>query len=325
MFVVGHSLYFVGTLQGIKIYNSIITAQSINLFQTHAVSLNRFVNLLRYLVEVFQLAPEVVHIFYDNNSNSVAFNRDRSLFFNLNYYIGLHGDECQYVFTNNAMNYWFMTVCHELAHNIVLNHDSKHEIIYVLEVNLNSFQASYVHKLVLILSVSESCRLKTFIASKLLFLVIVKATVQEYIPLLLFSLEQAILKTKDNYYQSVSYSIVELNGDYRSVKLCVGEAVETTLSIDGQSAFGIIKGIIEHIWNDQVYVLIYLDWLEDLEKCDSLLGCPIYRLQQISNNSWDRIHPISIVSKSPKFHSSIIVRRGAFTTTSLYKPRNDFF
>ncbi|CAG8463812.1 12087_t:CDS:10 [Funneliformis caledonium] len=123
----GHSLYFVGTLQGIKIYNSIITAQSINLFQTHAISLNRFVNLLRYLVEVFQLAPEVVHIFYDNNSNSVAFNRDRSLFFNLNYYIGLHGDECQYVFTNNAMNYWFMTVCHELAHNIVLNHDSKHE------------------------------------------------------------------------------------------------------------------------------------------------------------------------------------------------------
>ncbi|CAG8463793.1 12086_t:CDS:2 [Funneliformis caledonium] len=79
--------------------------------------------------------------------------------------------------------------------------------------------------------------------------------------------------------QSVSYSIVELNGDYRSVKLCVGEAVETTLSIDGQSAFGIIKGIIEHIWNDQVYVLIYLDWLEDLEKCDSLLGCPINRLQ----------------------------------------------
>ena len=56
-----------------------------------------------------------------------------------------------------------------------------------------------------------------------------------------FSWEQALLKTKVNYYQSVSYSIVEPNGDYQHVKLCVGEAVETTLSADSQSAFG-IKG-----------------------------------------------------------------------------------
>ena len=116
-----------------------------------------------------------------------------------------------------------------------------------------------------------------------------------------FSLEQALLKTKVSYYQNVSYSIVEPNGDYQYVKLCVGEAIETTLSTDGQPAFGIIKGIIEHIWNDgQAYVFIYLDWLEDLKKCDNLLGCPIYRLQHACNNSWDRIHPISIVSQSLK-------------------------
>ena len=91
-----------------------------------------------------------------------------------------------------------------------------------------------------------------------------------------FSLEQALLKTKISYYQIVSYSIVEPNGDYQYVKLRVGEVVETTLSTDGQFAFGIIKGIIEHTWNDgQAYVFIYLDWLEDLKKCDSLLGCPI--------------------------------------------------
>lgn len=82
-----------------------------------------------------------------------------------------------------------------------------------------------------------------------------------------FSLEQALLKTKISYYQIVSYSIVEPNGDYQYVKLRVGEVVETTLSTDGQSAFGIIKGIIEHTWNDgQAYVFIYLDWLEDLKK-----------------------------------------------------------
>ncbi|CAG8575967.1 13934_t:CDS:1 [Funneliformis caledonium] len=115
-----------------------------------------------------------------------------------------------------------------------------------------------------------------------------------------FSWEQALLKTKVNYYQSVSYSIVEPNGNYQHVKLCVGKAVETTLSADSQSAFGIIKGIIEYTWNDdQVYVFIYLDWLEDLKKRDNLLDCPIYHLQHTCNNSWDQIHPISIVSKSP--------------------------
>src|ERR1044071_3838181 len=47
-----------------------------------------------------------------------------------------------------------------------------------------------------------------------------------------FSLEQALLKTKISYYQIVSYSIVEPNGDYQYVKLRVGEVVETTLSTD---------------------------------------------------------------------------------------------
>lgn len=145
-----------------------------------------------------------------------------------------------------------------------------------------------------------------------------------------FSLEQALLKTKVNYYQSVSYVIVEPNGDYQYIKLCVGEAVETTLSTDGQSAFGIIKGIIEHTWNDnQVYVFIYLDWLEDLKKCDSLLGCPIYRLQHRCNNSWDRIHPISIVSKSPNIPFIHYCKAGCSSqqhdTTNREYIRNDFF
>ena len=40
-----------------------------------------------------------------------------------------------------------------------------------------------------------------------------------------FSFEQALLNIKVSYYQNVSYSIVEPNGDYQYVKLCVGEAV----------------------------------------------------------------------------------------------------
>ncbi|RIB23273.1 hypothetical protein C2G38_2171755 [Gigaspora rosea] len=102
------------------------------------------------------------------------------------------------------------------------------------------------------------------------------------------------------YYQNISYSIVESNSDYQDVRFCVGEAVETTLSDGEQPAFGIVKGIIGHKWNDdQDYIFIYLEWLEYLNKFDDLLDCPIYYLQNANNNSWDRIHPISIVSRLP--------------------------
>src|SRR6266498_4763966 len=124
----GHSLYYIGPLHGIKIYVPINSFQSTKLFQTHGAPLNNFVNILKYLSEVFQLSLNAIHVFFDDSSNTIAFNRDRALFFNLNYYLGLHDEECKFYFTRNTMTYWFMTICHELAHNIILVHDSRHEV-----------------------------------------------------------------------------------------------------------------------------------------------------------------------------------------------------
>ncbi|CAG8522687.1 39065_t:CDS:2 [Gigaspora margarita] len=56
----------------------------------------------------------------------------------------------------------------------------------------------------------------------------------------------AILNTKIRYYQNTSYSIVESNSDFQDVRFCVSQAVETTLSNNGQLAFGVVKGIIEY-------------------------------------------------------------------------------
>ncbi|CAG8816562.1 12592_t:CDS:1, partial [Racocetra persica] len=58
---------------------------------------------------------------------------------------------------------------------------------------------------------------------------------------------QSLLKTKIRYYQSISYSVIDSNGDYQYIKFRVGEVVETTLFDIRQAAFGIVKGIIEHI------------------------------------------------------------------------------
>src|SRR4051812_47903058 len=90
--------------------------------------------MLKDLAIVFELTPLAIHVFYDNNSSTIAFNRDRALFFNLKFYIGLHDEECKIKPTCNAMTYWFMTFCHELAHNLVRSHNSDHEvsIIFIL-------------------------------------------------------------------------------------------------------------------------------------------------------------------------------------------------
>ncbi|CAG8846921.1 2586_t:CDS:2, partial [Gigaspora margarita] len=75
-----------------------------------------------------------------------------------------------------------------------------------------------------------------------------------------FSLEQALLNTKISYHQNVSYFITESNSDYQHVKFGIVKIVETTLPNKQQSEFGVIKGIIKHIWNNnQTYVFIYLN------------------------------------------------------------------
>ncbi|CAG8854994.1 43347_t:CDS:2, partial [Gigaspora margarita] len=81
----------------------------------------------------------------------------------------------------------------------------------------------------------------------------------------------------------------------------VGEMVEATLIGESEQtfqAFGKITSIIKHSWNnDQEYVFLCFDWLENLNKLDSLLGCPVYRIQH-SDDSLNRVHPISVVSQS---------------------------
>jgi len=124
----GHSLSCVGNLQEIKLYVPEDVDRSEILSQSRAAPLNHFVNILKDLGEVFDLSPEAIHVFYDNCTGSIAFNRNRALFFNLKFYIVLHDDECKIKPTTDAMSYWFMTICHELAHNFVSLHDSIHEV-----------------------------------------------------------------------------------------------------------------------------------------------------------------------------------------------------
>ncbi|KAJ1960619.1 hypothetical protein IWQ62_004162, partial [Dispira parvispora] len=91
-------------------------------------ALHALTHVLKFLIGVFQLPEHSVHIYYDRDGTAIAFNRGRSLFFNLRFFILLHHlrllTEGQAV---DVYNYWFMVTCHELAHNFVSDHNSQHE------------------------------------------------------------------------------------------------------------------------------------------------------------------------------------------------------
>ncbi|RIB28587.1 hypothetical protein C2G38_2239435 [Gigaspora rosea] len=101
-----------------------------------------------------------------------------------------------------------------------------------------------------------------------------------------YSFEQALLETRVHFYENVSYTTLKPDGDYHNVKLKVGEIVEILRFGESEPTFGKIISIVEHSWNDnQEYVFLCFDWLENLNERNSLLDCPIYRIQY---NSLDR-------------------------------------
>lgn len=89
--------------------------------------LQAFLPLIFGLTSIFSVNPAAVNIFLDKKSNTVAFNMNGSLFFNLAWFIALHSDGCQTKEGKlRALDSWFCTYCHELAHNLVADHNARH-------------------------------------------------------------------------------------------------------------------------------------------------------------------------------------------------------
>jgi hypothetical protein len=106
---------------------------SIPLFLEEGISLDlsitcsakQFAQILKGLaVDVFSISLESVHMYYDIDGARIAYNDSSSLFFNLRYFVQIHQSSSIWI---NCLSYWFITFCHELAHNMEANHNSLHE------------------------------------------------------------------------------------------------------------------------------------------------------------------------------------------------------
>ena len=140
----GHDLQYVAELSnGIKLYLD-RSHQDQNAFvQTHREAIALFVFTLSEVAKIFEVSTQTIHIFHDLSGASIAFNTNGSIFCNLRYFMQLHmPDMASQEGKVEALAYWYITLCHELAHNLVSNHDSNHS--YYTE----SFAAHYFRRMV---------------------------------------------------------------------------------------------------------------------------------------------------------------------------------
>ncbi|KAI9741967.1 MAG: hypothetical protein M1834_000356 [Cirrosporium novae-zelandiae] len=91
-----------------------------------ASGINSFGNILLECADIFALKRDSLHIFYDLKGPAIAFNSSGSIFCNYRFFEQLHLQKVQQGDKAQATVYWFVTLCHELAHNIVADHSSSH-------------------------------------------------------------------------------------------------------------------------------------------------------------------------------------------------------
>jgi hypothetical protein len=115
------------TSSAVKIYLSPAQIPDMGRYvAANSAALDAFAGILLSIAEALALPPRSVHIFAEPGSSTIAFNSTRALFFNYQYFESLHLPDVQQGRAGDALIYWFVTLCHELAHNLVADHSSGH-------------------------------------------------------------------------------------------------------------------------------------------------------------------------------------------------------
>ena len=126
-----HDLEFVATLpsSGVNVlFTKAVTERSAFLSKNR-VGFNLFASILLDCGTIFSMRADSLTIFYDPGGKTIAFNRGGSIFCNYFYFQSLQEQELLKSATPDradAIVYWWVILCHELAHNLVGDHSSAH-------------------------------------------------------------------------------------------------------------------------------------------------------------------------------------------------------
>ena len=122
-----HQLKMFGkTRNGIKVYSSLKTgAESEEILRSSVAAINAFASVLETLCEIFSLKIDGIAIFNEHYGTTIAFNSNSALYFNFRFFSHLHFNPNGPV-NSECYSYWFTTMAHELAHNLVSDHNKDH-------------------------------------------------------------------------------------------------------------------------------------------------------------------------------------------------------
>jgi hypothetical protein len=134
------------TAGGIKVFVANNIPDRMAFQSSESSGLNTFSFILLDLGSLFSLAPQTLHIFFDDRGSTIAFNQNGALFFNYHYFRTLHLQhwETSQSMKIDALAYWFVTMCHELAHNLVQEHSARHS--FYAESFAQQFFGKVMHK-----------------------------------------------------------------------------------------------------------------------------------------------------------------------------------
>lgn len=126
-----HNIILVASASnGMKVYVTKDLGDSSSAFlAANRAEINSFAALLTEVAQIYSLSPSVLHIFFDRTGGTIAFNTGGSIFCNLRFFLQLHSANIQSkgaVAKADAGTWWWVTVAHELAHNLVTAHNSEH-------------------------------------------------------------------------------------------------------------------------------------------------------------------------------------------------------
>ncbi|KAJ6109820.1 hypothetical protein N7486_002055 [Penicillium sp. IBT 16267x] len=126
----GHDLEFVATLpSGVNVlFTKTITERSAFL-ANNRTSINMFASVILDSGSIFSMRADSLSIFYDPGGKTIAFNRAGSIFCNYFYFQKLQEQallQSSSPDRTDAIVYWWVILCHELAHNLVADHSSAH-------------------------------------------------------------------------------------------------------------------------------------------------------------------------------------------------------
>ncbi|KAK0635252.1 hypothetical protein B0T17DRAFT_612150 [Bombardia bombarda] len=119
---------------GMRIFVSRDMSVSVGEFLTANVgAIGYFESVLREVSNIFGLSTEVLHIYYDEQGTTIAFNSNGSIFCNFRFFKQLHEARMAIPGGANvvrgkieASTWWWVVIAHELAHNLVGPHNSEH-------------------------------------------------------------------------------------------------------------------------------------------------------------------------------------------------------